>query len=122
MTVSHHPCWGGGAIFGGGLFVHLDHVLDHWHLPHPIVDFIVHNGHNGHGQNLPHYAGKGLGVVGNLPPLNFTNVPLLTPVAHAASTSSGITLSLIAMVGIACAALVLVSLLVRTVVVACSSH
>jgi hypothetical protein len=65
-----------------------------------------------------HYAGESLGL-GDVPQFDFSHIPL-TPMAHGLDTASTVSLSLIALVGIACAALILTSMLVRTVIVACS--
>ena len=107
MTISHKPCFGGGIAIGGGILAHVDHTLDKLHIPHPVVDHIVHHG------------GKSLGM-SDMVKLDFTNIPL-TPMAHAASLApAGITVSLVALAGISAVALVLISMMVRTVLVACS--
>ena len=117
MTCNPPPCLGGLGAIGAGLFTHIDHTLDVLHIPDPIVDHIVHHGEHPGGP-ITHHAGKGLGI-GSFQPLDFTNIPL-TPMAHVATTSSGVTLNLITLVGIAAVALVLMSMMVRSVVVACS--
>jgi hypothetical protein len=66
-------------------------------------------------QHTPHYAGKGLGF--DSLNIDFSQVPL-TPMAHAVA-GGGTTMSIVAIAGMSVVALVLVSMMVRAVLVAC---